>query len=176
MRLAEAMEARGYGSAPPLPRLPRFVGALSAPLLLAAASLWFYYDNLKLYAAIAGAAGFVALLFWWFSVARMRHTSVLHNEPISAKDTALAIASLSTALFAIAGGPGGWLHTGYNPFAGLPWPRFSAAGALLMLACAWPAVRLLFETPAVIDETEGSTPSPAALPVAADPQRAERAT
>jgi energy-coupling factor transport system permease protein len=174
MRLAEAMEARGYGSAPPPPRLPRFVGALSAPLLLAAASLWFYYDNLKPYAAFAAFAGFAALTFWWLSTARMRHTSRLYNDPLSPLDRTLAVASIGVALFAIVDGQAGLVETAYNPFAGLPWPGFALAPALLALTCAWPALRLAFE-PATVRGVAGEDHF-AAPTLSAEPPRRERAT
>jgi energy-coupling factor transport system permease protein len=155
MRLAEAMEARGYGSAPPPPRGPRLVGALSSPLLLAAASGWFYYEWAKPYAAVAAVLGFAALAYWGWSAARTGHTTSLHNEPLSRVDAALALASVALAVFTVVGGAAGWVNTKYNPFADLPWPAFSIGGALLALACAWPALRLAFE------------PQPAGLPEAA---------
>ncbi|MBE0607900.1 MAG: hypothetical protein IH609_00830 [Dehalococcoidia bacterium] len=34
----------------------------------------------------------------------------------------------------------------YNPFAGLPAPEFSVGGALLALATAWPAARVILGT------------------------------
>jgi energy-coupling factor transport system permease protein len=142
MRLAEAMEARGYGSAPAPARAPRLLGALSAPLLLLAASAWFYYPWAKPYAALAAALGVGALLFWGWSASRTRQTTRLHTERVSRVDAALAVSSLFVAIFAVVGGSAGWVDTKYNPFAGLQWPGFTLAGGLLALACAWPALRL----------------------------------
>lgn len=149
MRLAEAMEARGYGSAPVPARGPRLLGALSAPLLLVAASAWFYYPWAKPYAAVAAVLGLGALGFWGWSAARTRQTSRLHTETLSRGDAALAIGSLLLAVFAVVGGSAGWVDIKYNPFANLPWPGFTLAGGLLALACAWPALRL-----ALADEGE----------------------
>lgn len=161
MRLAEAMEARGYGSAPPPPRRPRFVGALSAPLLLMAASAWFYYPWAKPYAGAAVVLAIAALGYWGWSAARTHQTTRLYHEPLSRTDLALALASAALIGIAVVGGPAGWVDIKYNPFAGLPWPHFALPGALLALACAWPALRLAFEPVAAPAIDEASAESPA---------------
>ncbi|MGE5594686.1 MAG: energy-coupling factor transporter transmembrane component T [Hyphomicrobiales bacterium] len=144
MRLAEAMEARGYASAPPPPRAPRLIGALSAPLLLAAASFWYYYPELRALAAAALVLAVAASAYWACSATRTRRTTRLHHEPMSAADRIGVAFSAAVALFAIASGSFGWVDLGYNPFAGLPQPAFELRGSLVALACAWPAVRLTF--------------------------------
>lgn len=144
MRLAEAMEARGYGAAPPSPRLPRMAGIMSAPLLLAAASGWFYYEPLRLPALVVGALGGGAFAWWIASAARSRHTTSLTSEPFPFADRALATASLALAAVTLGLALAGWEGLKYNPFAGLPWPPFEAVAALFPLATTWPAFRLLF--------------------------------
>ncbi|MEO6398078.1 MAG: energy-coupling factor transporter transmembrane component T [Tepidiformaceae bacterium] len=144
MRLAEAMEARGYGAAPASPRLPRLAGQLSAPLLLAAAGGWFYYEPLRVPAAITGALGVVAFGWWMTSAAHTRHTTALTAEPFSLLDRALAVASFVLAAATLGLALAGWDGLKYNPFAGLPWPRLEPGVALLPLSIAWPALRLLF--------------------------------
>ena len=158
MRLAEAMEARGYGAAPASPRIPRLAGMASAPLLLAAASGWFYYEPLRLPAAILGGMGVVAFGWWMASSARSRHTTSLTVEPLPLTDRALALASFALAVATLGLAMVGWEGLKYNPFGGLPWPSFEAVAALIPLAVAWPAFRLLFSS------------SPAAAPMRLSPR------
>jgi energy-coupling factor transport system permease protein len=61
MQLAEAMEARGYGAAPPLPRHARLAAAASVPFLIGGAWVWFYELQIRWIGAIALLAA-VALL------------------------------------------------------------------------------------------------------------------
>jgi energy-coupling factor transport system permease protein len=145
MRLAEAMEARGYGVGPPASRAPRLIGALSAPLLLAAVSLWFYYPSMRPIAAILGLGGIAAIAWWVLQSAHSRHTTRLETEPMPRTDGVLAVGSMALALFAVAASSAGMLSLGYSPFAGLNWPSFELSGSLVALATAWPAVRLAFE-------------------------------
>lgn len=145
MRLAEAMEARGYASAPSTARWPQAIGALSAPLLMAAAGLWYYYDNLRPLASVLAAAGACALAAWLLLAARSRHTTRLHNEPLGALDRAGIAFSLALIVFTVAGKQAGWVELGYNPFANLPAPEFTPPGGLVALACAWPALRLALQ-------------------------------
>ncbi|MCC7365334.1 MAG: hypothetical protein IT303_13285 [Dehalococcoidia bacterium] len=144
MRLAEAMEARGYASAPPPARGPRLVGATAAPLFLAAASTWAYWERFDWLAVVLAALGAAALGWWAWSAARAHHTTRLHDEPLPLADRVAIAASLGLAVFAIAGKEAGILDTGYNPFAGLPMPGFEPLGAALALATAWPALRIAF--------------------------------
>jgi len=143
MRLAEAMEARGYAATPALRRGPQFVGALSAPLLLGATWGWFYYDHLRLAAVAAALLGAGALAFWTWTAARSRVVTRFHTEPIGGVDRALIAGSVAVSLLAIGGRGIGWPDLGYNPFAGLAWPPFALDGALVVLATGWPAVRLM---------------------------------
>ena len=136
MRLAEAMEARGYGAAPPRARRPRLAGMLSAPLLFAAACGWFYYQPLRVPAAIVGAAGIGAIGWWLGSAARSRHTTSLTVEPLHWPDRVLAVASFGGAAVTLGLAIAGWEGLKYNPFGGLPWPPFEAAAALFPLATA----------------------------------------
>jgi energy-coupling factor transport system permease protein len=142
MRLAEAMEARGYGAAPPGPRGPQLVGAASVPLFVAAAWGWYYYEWSRPFAVAAAVAGVAALGFWGVSAARGRHTTRFHAEPMPLADRACIALSAAGCAIAIVGGSAGWFALKYNPFAGLPAPEFSLWGALLALSCGWPAVRM----------------------------------
>lgn len=158
MRLAEAMEARGYAAASP-PRWPaRAAGLASAPLLLAAAWGWFYYEWARPFAAVAALLGVAALLAWGRAAASRRRTTRLASEPTSLIDRVAIAASLAVALLAVAGRATGWPELGYNPFAGLEWPPFALDGALVALATAWPALRLAAIPHAV---TERAEPLPA---------------
>lgn len=163
MRLAEAMEARGYGSAPALPRAARVSAGVSAPLLLAAISIWSFAPAYRLLAALIGLAGGLCLVAWASLASRHRRATHLDNDPVGAMDRgfiALSFVLAGLAIFA-----SGWLHNGYNPFAGLPTPAFTLPGALVVVASAWPAFRMLLEvTPAPTAES-----ATAPLPVASNP-------
>ena len=142
MRLAEAMEARGYAASEP-PRAGRqLLGAVSVPLLIGAAWGWYYYDWSRPFAAGAAVLGLAALTAWFVAMARGSRTTRLRDEPIHPVDRACIVLSVAVMALAIGGAAGGWLPLKYNPFAGLPWPEFSPAGAAIALSCAWPAVRL----------------------------------
>jgi energy-coupling factor transport system permease protein len=139
MRLAEAMEARGYASSPEKGRGPRLIGAVSAPLLLGAAWGWYYYESMRPYAAAAAALGLGSLAWWAWNSARERKTTRMRTEPLTAFDRAAIAASGLVMVGALAGGSAGLVDMHYNPFAGLAWPAFSPAGAVVALSCAWPA-------------------------------------
>lgn len=165
MRLAEAMEARGYGSAPEPARGPRLLGAAAAPLMLAAVSVWFYYPDWKWLGGTLGVSGLAALAAWGWLASRTRRTTRLHTESVPAPDRVLAAASLAGAMAAVAVSSAGWIDLGYNPFAGLASPPFELAGALVALSVAWPAVRLAVaaergEEPAVEPEPVRETVTP----------------
>ncbi|MEX1104139.1 MAG: energy-coupling factor transporter transmembrane component T, partial [Dehalococcoidia bacterium] len=57
MRLAEAMEARGYAASEPAQRGRQLMGAVSVPLLIAAAWGWYYYAWAQPIAIVVAAAG-----------------------------------------------------------------------------------------------------------------------
>jgi energy-coupling factor transport system permease protein len=157
MRLAEAMEARGYASSASTARWPQTIGALSAPLLLGAAGLWYYYDRFRVLAILLAIAGVAALVAWIALAARARRTTSLRQDPLGLLDRAGVAGSLGLLAFTIVGKQAGLVDLGYNPFAGLPAPDFRLAGGLVALACAWPALPLLFGTRPAIEE-----PAPAA--------------
>jgi len=162
MRLAEAMEARGYAAAPATGRWPRLMGALSAPLFLAAAWVWFYYERYRAFAAVAALVGVVALVAWALLAARGRSTTRLRPEPLALSDRAGIALSIALTALTVVGKAAGWLDLSYNPFAGLEWPGFSPGGAAIALACAWPALLLLTApAPGTEGDTEPLVPTPA---------------
>lgn len=156
LRLAEAMEARGYGASPPLPARARLAAAASASLLIAAAWLWFYEADWRIPALGLFGAALALLALWWRAASRVRPVTRFEQERLPAAERAgLAVAA------ALAVGALGLRLTGagamdYNPFAGLPVPGFELLPALIAVASAWPAV-LLIARPA---------PAPAASPEA----------
>ncbi|MCK9521005.1 MAG: energy-coupling factor transporter transmembrane protein EcfT [Dehalococcoidia bacterium] len=159
MRLAEAMEARGYAAAPPAARGPRLIGGLAAPLFLFAAVGWFYYSPLRLPAVLAALAGAGCIVAWGWGSSRARHTTRLRDEPTALIDSVLIVLSVGITVVALAGKSVGWVEMGYNPFAGLAMPPFEVPGALVALAAAWPAVRLAFATPVVPREEPPHAPA-----------------
>lgn len=161
MRLAEAMEARGYASAPATSRWPVLLGAASAPLLLLAAWAWFYYPGLRALAVVALVLGMAALGGWAFASARARRTTRLHNEPFTASDRAGLLFSALILGVVAAGSAGGWLGMDYNPFAGLGWPEFDPLAAGLVLSLAWPVLPLVLR-PRPAAPVEAPLPAPEA--------------
>lgn len=142
MRLAEAMEARGYGAAPALPARARLTAAASAPLFIAAAWCWFYEPGWRPFASVSALLAVACLAYWWRTAARLHHTTRLNDEPVPAGDRAAVAFAVGVAVAAVGARLTGFGGLTYNPFAGLPSPEFSPGGALLALATAWPAARL----------------------------------
>lgn len=142
MRLAEAMEARGFAASSPPGALARLAGLASVPLLLAAAWGWFYYEWARVLAPVAALLGVAALFAWARAAASRRHTTRLSCEQVTGLDHAAIGLSLVVGITAIGSRATGWPGLGYNPFAGLQLPPFALDGALLALATAWPALRL----------------------------------
>ncbi|MEO8541456.1 MAG: energy-coupling factor transporter transmembrane component T [bacterium] len=144
MRLAEAMEARGYAAAPPPPLRARLAAAGSAPLLIAAAWLWFYSD-LKGAGGLCAALGFAAIAWWFWVSSRRQRTTKLSSESLPPLQKAAIAASAGIALLVLGLRLNGAANLAYNPFAGLPPVKISPVGLLVALSCAWPATFLLFE-------------------------------
>ncbi|MBI5947834.1 MAG: hypothetical protein HY875_06840 [Chloroflexi bacterium] len=139
MKLAEAMEARGYASAARPPAPARLAALSSAPLLLPSGWAWFYYDSAR-WLAVAGAVAAAGALLWWATAAaKTSHVTRFRREPLTPIDRAAIGGSLALAAAAFALRSLGAAGLAYNPFAGLAWPEFEPAGALLALAVAWPA-------------------------------------
>jgi hypothetical protein len=91
---------------------------------------------------VAAALGIAALAAWFTAMARGSRATRLRDEPVHPVDRACIALSVAVTALTIGGAAGGWLSLKYNPFAGLPWPEFSPAGAAIALSCAWPAARL----------------------------------
>jgi energy-coupling factor transport system permease protein len=144
MRLAEALEARGYASPPPLPMRTRIAGFAAAPFALLAGWVWLYASHLALLALGLALLSLAALAWWAMETSRLRRTTRMRPEPLSLFDmVGIAIAG-AIVLMAIVARSSGWLALAYNPFAGLEVPRVAPAGVTLMLAALWPIPALLF--------------------------------
>lgn len=159
MRLAEAMEARGYAAGTHPGRAPRLLGVAAAPLILAAAWGWFYFEDFRAIAAIAGLLGIAALACWMWAATASSHTTRLHRETARPIDSAFVGASIAVALLAATSSTTGLIDLSYNPFDGLPWPRFNAGGAILALSALWPAINLAL----VPARGEAATPADATV-------------
>lgn len=159
MRLAEAMEARGYASAPPPGWSGRAAGAIAAPLLLIGVSLWSYSDGYDLLAGAAVLLAFAALVAWAGSASRTRRTTRLSAERLPAADKVAMGVSLAVAVLALAGGEASRVDLGYNPFTGLAMPPFEPGAAALALAAAWPALRLAFAPAAKREQLQPGRPA-----------------
>jgi len=144
MRLAEAMEARGYAAAEPPRGVPRLAGALAAPLMLLAAFAWLYLSAWRWLAIVALLAGGACLGLWLMDASRRRKSTRFRPELFMRRDRVMTAASLGLGVAAVAARTAGIGGLDYNAFAGLPWPTFEWPGALFALACGWPAVRLFF--------------------------------
>ena len=144
MRLAEAMEARGYASTARPPATARLAAAASAPLLIAASWTWFYSPDWSWLGGLLGLAGFAAIAWWFVAASRAQRTTRFATEAIPAPQKAAIAASLAGMVAMIALRLNGGAELTYNPFAGLPTLHMHPAGAGLALFCAWPAVILVF--------------------------------
>jgi energy-coupling factor transport system permease protein len=162
LRLAEALEARGYAAAPPQPVAGRLAGMVATPCFLAAAWFWFYTDSLEPLALPFAFVGTAAVAYWFRASTRVRHTTRLHEDPVPVPQALLAGLTfvLAVALpFLRAQEAVGFA---YNPFAGLPVPPFAPLPAAIALLAAWPAAFLLFsghepqraESPAALTRDE----------------------
>lgn len=145
MRLAEAMEARGYASTARPPAGARLAASASAPLLIAASWLWFYNDSWRWLGGVLALAGVAGLVFWFVAAGRDQKTTRYASETIPLAQRCAIAASLGGMAAALALRLSGEGHLTYNPFAGLPPLEMHPAGALLALLCAWPAAVLVFQ-------------------------------
>ncbi len=160
MQLAEAMEARGYAASSAPPRYARLLAAASAPLFVAAAWLWFYTDRGQWLGAALALAGTGCLAAWFRAASHAHATTSFEDDPMSALERAGAVLSAGALAALLTLRALDIASLTYNPFAGLPAPGFSLAGAGLMLAAAWP-VFVLFLTPSPREVTEQSAVSAA---------------
>lgn len=140
MKLAEAMEARGYAAQPGGSRAPALMSTAAAPLLTGTTWVWFYYRDLAALAALAAVAAFALLAASIALASRGRRTTTLREERRTPTDTVAVVVSLLLAATVIAAGSSAFLDLDYNPFAGLDAPQFAPLGAAVALACAWPAL------------------------------------
>lgn len=153
LRLAEAMEARGYGASPPLPMAPRLAAAAAAPLLIAAAWLWFYEAGWQPLALLLVGAATGLLVWWWRAASRAREVSRFDRDGLPLIERVGLALSALPALGALALRFTGNGALAYNPFAGLPVPGFEPLPVLIALGLAWPAV-LLVARPAAVPRSE----------------------
>ncbi len=143
LRLAEAMEARGYASPPPLPLRARFAGLVSVPLALVAGWTWLYAPGLAGLALLLGGASAGALVYWGWETSRSRRTTRMRPEPAGMFDAAGIAVATVLGLGVIGARASGGIDLTYNPFAGLPAPGFELMGLVVALAPLWPLPRLL---------------------------------
>lgn len=159
MRFAEAMEARGYAAPPAVPARTRLAGAVAAPLLVAAAWVWFYQPDVRWIGAAAALAGAGALLFWGWDCARRQRVTRLTVEREPLLPRLAARLSLAGAVALVIADLGGWLPGGYNPFAGFPAPPFSALAIAPAVAALWP-LPFLIAAPRPRVRSEPAVPPP----------------
>ena len=144
MQTAEAMEARGYAAADPLPARAQLLFVAAPALLVLSAWLWFFYPGWKVAGAGAAILGVACLVVAAVLANRARHTTRLFREPYPWFERAVAVVSaLSGLAIVITGAPG----LDYNPFAGLEMPPFDPRGAFIAICCAWPAAFFLARVP-----------------------------
>lgn len=145
MRLAEAMEARGYASTARPPAPARLAAAASAPLLVAASWTWFYSDEWRWLGALLAIAGAAGLVYWFVAAGRAQRTTRYISQPIPLLQKCAIASSTGGIVAAFLLRLTGEGNLTYNPFAGLPAPEMSPMGAALALLCAWPAAILVFQ-------------------------------
>jgi energy-coupling factor transport system permease protein len=147
LRLAEAMEARGYAASPPPTALARLAGIAATPGFLAAAWFWFYTESLELVALPLAVAGIASLTLWLRAAALGRSTTRLHDDPVPAAQAMVAGLTFALAVALPFLRAQEAIGFAYNPFAGLPAPSFAALPAAIALLAAWPAAFLIHEAP-----------------------------
>lgn len=145
MRLAEAMEARGYASTARPPAAARLAAAASAPLLIAASWTWFYSPDWRWAAGLVGMGGVAGLVYWFVAAGRAQKTTRFATEPVPIAEKCAIAASAGGMVATLALRFSGEGALTYNPFAGLPALEMHPAGALLAVLCAWPAVVLVLQ-------------------------------
>ncbi len=144
MQLAEAMEARGYAASALPPARARLAAAASAPLLVAAAWLWFYSDApWKYVGAGCGGLGTMALIWWFWEARRVHLTTSFSADPLPVSQRIAVAASCAAMVCVIGLRTAGVGSFAYNPFAGLPSPGFEIWAAVAVASCAWPAAILV---------------------------------
>ncbi|MFN0095103.1 MAG: energy-coupling factor transporter transmembrane component T [Dehalococcoidia bacterium] len=146
MRLAEAMEARGFAGGEAQPA-GRWAGWAGIGLLTAAAGAWYYYPDVRPVAAAAGLAGAGCVAAWGVLQARSQRITRLADDRASMPERALMASSVAVTFAAFALESVGAIDLAYNPFAGLAWPPIGLAGTLLALAPLWPVPLLLAGVP-----------------------------
>jgi energy-coupling factor transport system permease protein len=147
LRLAEAMEARGYAAAEPPSPWARVCAMASLPLMLAGAWLWLYTDGYRLYGLVLALAGLVLIGAWSVAAQRRRVTTRLHDDPVPTVQGFAAIAALGIAIGLPFARSADVVALAYNPFVGLPAPEFAVFPAATVLLAAWPAAFLAFGEP-----------------------------
>ncbi len=157
MRLAEAMEARGYAASARPPASARMAAAASAPLLVASAWLWFYSDRWQWAAGVLGMAGFAAICWWFWVSSAQQKTTRYADDPVPWMQKALIGASAVVGVVVVGMRLAGTAGLAYNPFAGLPAVEMHPAGGAIALFCAWPALALLLD-PVARRSEEGIAP------------------
>jgi energy-coupling factor transport system permease protein len=159
LRLAEAMEARGYAAPPPLPVRARLAGFVAVPLALVAGWMWLYAPSLALPAAGLALLSVASLAWWGFETSRARRTTRMRPEPFTPIDIAGVAFAMTIAFGALVARTAGWVDLTYNPFAALPVPSLQITGMLLAIAPLWIVPRL-FVSPL----PRATSPSPELTP------------
>jgi energy-coupling factor transport system permease protein len=163
MRLAEAMEARGYAAADPPSGISRLAGTISAPLMLTASFAWLYLEGDRWLAGLTFVMGVAVLSVWLWDSTRRRKTTRFRPERFALSDRLSAIAAPLVGIFAVGARTAGLGGLGYNAFAGLAAPSFEPLGSLLALASAWPVLLLLPRGQSLSDEVLAAGSAPGAI-------------
>jgi energy-coupling factor transport system permease protein len=160
MQLAEAMEARGYASSPPPPGYARLLAAVSAPVFVAAAWMWFYTRDGRPLGLLLACVGVACIAAWLIAASRAHRTTSFLDEPLHLPERIAVALSLIAGLAALVLRGAGYAAFTYNPFAGLAAPDFSAAGAAIVTFTAWPVVLLLSTRSTNTVTARASVPAP----------------
>ncbi|GBD24673.1 hypothetical protein HRbin29_02355 [bacterium HR29] len=142
LRLAEAMEARGFAPPPSPPAWARAAALLSAPLGLAGGLCWLYLGDARWVGALLGGVAVVLFGAWLTAASRRRVGNRLRPERLTGSERAAVAFAAAIAALAIFGRAPGWLELGYSPFAGLAWPPFAPLEAGFVLSVVWPSLFL----------------------------------
>lgn len=156
LRLAEALEARGYAASAPLPLAARLAALGAVVSVLVAGGLWLYGDAWR-WLALPGFLATAALVGTWLSVgSRARSATRMAPEPFPPRDRVSAVVLLGLAATAIVLRVASPATLAYNPFERLAVPPFEPSVLALVLGVLLPAALLL------------ASPRPAAAETTAD--------
>lgn len=142
VRVAEALEARGFGGGSVSPAA-FLAGAAAPPAFLFAAYFWIAGGDSQIFALALGLLGAVGFVWWLLAAGAANRSTRLVSEsdrPVELVSIGIATTAIAFALMSHGFGPG---DIRYDPFTGSTVPPVTILGAVVTLFIAWPFLALL---------------------------------